>query len=430
MATTIVRSRKVPGARSVWLTTSRRAVSFLISSLTLLVGVVGADAPPADPQIEDLATARADAVNQLGLDVFRQSTAPAKNAIFSPTGLDEALACICLGARGRTAEQLAAALRVEASASSEKLSALHKVMLAENEAGDGQTILRLAAGLWVAPKFPIDAAYVKLVETSFDGTSQPLNFANPQSAADSINAWCGKQTAGKIDHVIDAQALAADTPLVLTTAVYFKGPWAIQFEPKNSRMEHFHVAANRTVDVPMMHLSESMYYASLDDCQALEMPYGTGQWSMLVLLPHATKSVIDVERALTADRLRKLDEGFDYKKVNLSLPRFKFSSGNSLKPALTKVGITDAFSSSADFTGISTSGGLYLSDVIQKAMIDVNEYGTEAAAVTVEVFGATAMPSERPVDFRADRPFLFFLRHNQTGAILFQGRVVDPKAAI
>jgi len=216
---------------------------------------------------------------------------------------------------------------------------------------------------------------------------------------------------------------------VLTNAIYFKSNWAEPFPKRATRDQPFHLAAGGDVTVPMMHQVQRMGYMEGDGFQMVEMPYVGHQLSMLVMLPRKTSGLPEFERTLTADTLDQWLKAVRNRRVDLFLPRFKTTSQFNLSKVLKAMGMRDAFSpDAADFSGMTTAQRLFISEVIHKAYVDVNEEGTEAAAATAVGMKASAMPRpEEPVVFRADHPFMFIIRHRQTGSILFAGRLANPK---
>jgi serpin B len=219
------------------------------------------------------------------------------------------------------------------------------------------------------------------------------------------------------------------TRMVLTNAIYFKSNWAEQFEKSATRDGPFHLAAGGDVTAAMMHQQHRMNYMEGDRFQMVEIPYLGHQFSMLVFLPREVTGLAEFEKTLNADDLDKWLKSVRFRKVELFLPRFKTTSQFSLSTVLKAMGMTDAFSpGTADFSGMTTAEKMFISEVIHKAYVDVNEEGTEAAAATAVAMLGTAMPRpEEPVVFKADHPFVYLIRHRMTGSILFVGRLVDPK---
>ena len=217
------------------------------------------------------------------------------------------------------------------------------------------------------------------------------------------------------------------TRLVLTNAIYFKASWQTPFEPSATRDADFHLLSGDTVTAPMMHSqgAESLQYAEGDDWQAVELPYTGNQVSMLLILP-AESAFESFEAAFDDQKLSAIVDALATENVSVALPRFEFSSDVPLKDTLIELGMPTAFEGgAADFSGIDGTRNLYIQDVLHKAFVAVDEEGTEAAAATAVIVGETSAPAE-PKTFEANRPFLFLIRDDVTGTVLFLGRVLNP----
>jgi serpin B len=223
--------------------------------------------------------------------------------------------------------------------------------------------------------------------------------------------------------------LDGSTRLVLVNAIYFKGNWIRQFETRLTKKEPFHLSSGNTVTVPLMRQTDEFDYAESPDLQVLELPYAGGDLSMVVLLPRTVDGLGNLEAELTTQNLKAWTGNLRHKKVIVFLPKFRVTSGFSLAETLAGLGMPDAFDGDlADFSGMDGRRDLFISAVAHKAFIEVNEEGTEAAAATAVMVGLTGLPQTNapPPVFRADHPFLFFIRDNSNGSILFLGRVTDP----
>jgi len=226
------------------------------------------------------------------------------------------------------------------------------------------------------------------------------------------------------------------TRLILVNAVYFKGDWVKKFDADNTENEDFHVSPSETVRVKMMYMKAKFYYGENEDlkCQAIELPYAGDSLSMFILLPdHSKTSLAEVEKRLTFDDLENVKQKFEMSslEVKLWLPRFKMDVRLSLAESLCDLGMSDLFQGGvADLSGVDGSKELYVSKVLHRAVVDVNEEGTEAAAATAVVMQLRcAMMPKKEFQFRADHPFLFFIQHKPTGSILFLGRLAKPPTA-
>jgi serpin B len=302
-----------------------------------------------------------------------------------------------------------------------------------NRAGaKGPSELLVANALWTQVGLATVPAFQSTVKTLYGGALTPLDFRKaPEASRRTINAWVEQQTRDRIKDLVPEGAINPDTRVVLTNAIYFKGAWRYAFPEKATRNEAFMVSAATTArDVPLMRQRRTFPYLDGGSFQALELPYGAGEQSMIVFLPRKLDGLADLEKTLSAARLAVWLGQLSPRDVDVTLPRFKVTAEFQLKDALTTLGMPIAFSSGADFSGMATGEPLALSAVIHKAFVDVNEKGTEAAAATGAMISTTSarLPEPEPVQFRADHPFFFVIRDNGTGSLLFAGRLVDPRA--
>ena len=239
-----------------------------------------------------------------------------------------------------------------------------------------------------------------------------------------INNWVSDQTEGRIKDLIPRGAIDQLTRLVLTNAIYFNAAWQHSFEKNSTSNDTFHLLTGNEVSVPMMRQTESFRYTAGNDFQAVELPYDGRELSMLIIVPD-TGQFKTFESTLSTKRINEIIKQLSYGRVALTMPKFEFDFNIGLKEKLKTMGMPLAFSGQADFSGMDGNNDLYITDVLHKAFVAVDESGTEAAAATVVIVGATAMPAQ-PVEMTVDRPFIFMIRDVKTGSILFLGRVLNP----
>ena len=256
---------------------------------------------------------------------------------------------------------------------------------------------------------------------------------NSREAVATINKWVAEKTNNKVPTIVNE--LDADTVLVLVNAIYFKGDWLHKFNTTNTKEEDFHVSPSKAVNVEMMHTKSEKFNVESNDelhCQAIELPYAGGNVSMFILLPdRAETNISELEKNLTYEDLLSVKERFRMypQDVNLWLPRFSMDQKLKLNKALSGMGMPDLFRErTADLSGIDGSKNLYVSQVLHRAVMEVNEEGTEAAASTAVVIVPTS--GQLPRDFRANHPFLFFIQDKPTKSVLFLGRLVNPPAVV
>jgi len=369
----------------------------------------------------------AEANTAFAIDLYAQLKKQEGNLFFSPYSISTALAMTYAGARGNTAAQMAEVLHFKLEP--EVLHRAFGQLVADlNEQGKkGAYELAVANALWGQKGYGFLKEFLDLTRENYGAGLNEVDFAGATEAVrQRINKWAEDETRGKIKDLIPKGVLTIATRLVLTNAIYFKGNWASQFKKEATRDAPFTLLDGEKVDVPMMDQREDFGYMERETFQALELPYVGEELSMVVLLPREVDGLTALEALLTAENLSEWLPALRKRKVQVYLPKFKMTSAFESSKALKSMGMTDAFSLAlADFSGMN--GGtepLSISKVIHKAFVDVNEEGTEAAAATaVVVHGGMGAPT-----FRADRPFLFLIRDNKSGSILFMGRVVNPKA--
>lgn len=367
--------------------------------------------------------------NRFSLDLYRELAGEGNNVFFSPWSLSSALAMTYEGARGNTSDEMRSVLYFSENDSlrRESFSALDRKI----NANDSGYTLSTANALWVDGSFSLLDEYETLVHDTYLARANNLDFrAAPEEARQTINHWVKQKTSGKIVDLIPAGHVDSLTRLVLTNAIYFNGTWMKTFDPSQTRDEDFFTEDGRAVKVPMMRQDDGearFYYLETGDLQVLEMPYAGGRLSMMILLPH-DQDIASLERSLSSEDLDRWRDSLEERRVDVYLPRFKLKANYFLPEILADLGMPTAFSEMADFTGISPDRPLFISQVIHQAYVDVNEQGTEAAAATAVEMAESAAGSEEPEIpvFRADHPFLILIADDETGCILFLGRVSDP----
>jgi len=374
--------------------------------------------------------------NAFAADLYAKLAAAKQgNLFFSPYSIHSALAMTYAGAGGTTAAQMAKTLHygLPADRMHGTYAALIENLNTSGREGDVEAFkLVVANALWGQKGYPFQPEFLRVARESYRAGLEEVDFIRASEAArGTINAWVEKQTQDRIKDLVPPGVLTADSRLVLTNAIYFKSNWNDQFSKHATKDEPFFVTPEKRVTAPLMHASRRYNYAEADGVKVVELPYLMRRLSMVVLLPAKPEGMADLERKLTAENLAAWSKAAAARPVKLWLPRFKVTDSFRLAEVLQGMGMTEPFDAKkADFSKMTTNEPLFISEVIHKAFVAVDEEGTEAAAATAVLMAAeSAMPRpEEPVEFRADRPFVFAIRHNLTGAILFMGRVVDPTA--
>jgi serpin B len=294
--------------------------------------------------------------------------------------------------------------------------------------GDAFT-LNLANSIWCQEGYTVNSDYLDLLRDYYHTGLKLVDFIHsPEKAREAINRWVSKETNDKIKDLISPGGVHDMTRLVLANAIYFYAGWVHPFMEHRTHKEDFTLLDGGKVRVSMMELVERFKYHQGRGFQAVSLPYVGQGFEMLVLLPEL-KSFKEFESKLDAKLITKVISKLKRKKVELSFPKFKFDAMFSLKEVLISMGMEDAFTNDADFTGIEDSRRLFIDNVFHKAVIDVDEKGTEAAAATAVMVAAKAIgltPPEKVYRFNADHPFIFLIYNTTTESILFLGRVLNP----
>ncbi len=373
--------------------------------------------------------------NQFAIDLYtclaEDPERAGENLFFSPWSISTALAITYEGSRGKTADEIQAVFHFPADKTTRR-TGFYEIISGLNRGGTGYT-LRTANALWAEKTYPFLPEYTYTVRNSYSASVANLDFINnPEDSRTTINMWVAQQTSARIQDLLPSGSIDPLTRLVITNAIYFKGTWDKQFSKDNTVEEEFLVSPSQTVRVPMMKQTdedvEFWLYTETDTLQVLGMPYAHKdgkELSMLVILPKGG-DLEPVEQSLDTTSLSEMQQAMVYKQVMVYFPRFRLEADYHLSDILKEMGMPTAFiPGEADLSGMDGTTDLYIDDVFHKAFVDVNEEGTEAAAATAVAVSGMAYIEPIPV-FRADHPFIFLIQDNDTGNILFMGRVVNP----
>jgi serpin B len=402
------------------------AQRILIPGFALATAAVSSPLASAQDQTGQLA---AQSGSSLGIGLYHSIAARPGNVVFSPYSVSEIVALLSTGAAGQTRDELLRALHWDrppdqlpaAFASQDRIL---------GHAAQGDVTLLVANGLWYQRNEPPVDSFLQIAKDDFGSEIRGADFVAGSSAAElEINNWVEQKTLGKITGLLPKGKLDKSTRMALVNAVYFKGKWEHPFDARGTLPRPFFILPGTSVSVTQMAVRGNFRAASDSACDFIELPYQGGELSMVILLPKERDGLPALEGSLDSVNLTVRLAALDFtseRHVHVTLPRFKMTYAVELTEALRNSGIAAAFDSSeADFSAINGRRNLFVSTVLHKAFIDVNEVGTEAAAATFGGMVALAIPVSD--EFRVDHPFLFLIRDNLTGSLLFLGRVEDPR---
>ena len=401
-----------------------------VSKALLLLGAVlaGLSRPGQSLTVMEQVVA---ANNDYAMDLYDQvrSNSVGKNIFFSPFSVSSALAMVYAGARGNTKTQMETSLKLS-SVNGNVHGGFRQLFTAFND-HTNKYKLSVANALFGRKEYPFQQAYINLVGHNYFSLVKSLDFVSkPEPSRLYINQWVASHTNQKIKNLFAKGTISPLTALVLVNAIYFKGLWKLPFEKKSTKTDTFFLSASNTRKTRMMNVEEQFNYAEVSNlnCKILELPYTGDEISMYILLPNTNNGLTALESQLTFAGLNAAIASMYKHLVGVHIPKFKMTFQVNLKGILKSMGMTDMFNSNvADLSGIDGTRNLFVSDVVHKAYIDVNEEVTEAAGATGIGVGITSV--QHPKTFNANHPFLFFIREKVTGSILFSGRVVTPPKA-
>jgi serpin B len=420
----------------------KRITRYLMLALALSVALASCAPAPGVVQAAELASSKprlrpagstdlAELVQgntQFALDLYRTLFNARDNLFSSPYSISLALAMVYAGSRGDTEAEMASTLHFPTRESLQvAFNALDQALRSRGQdVKEGERFrLNIANAIWGQKGLAFQSEFLDALAQYYGAGLRIVDFQQAAEAArQTINQWVADQTEDKIKDLLPPGSLDAMTRLVLTNAIYFNAAWQNPFNAQATQDGAFHLLDGSQVSVPMMHQSASLGYASGAGYQVVELPYAGGEMAMDIILPEAGSFAAWVQ-GLDAQALTAILNGITSKQVELTMPRFRFESEVQLKDALQALGMSQAFTTAADFSGMTGRPELFIDEVYHKAFVAVDEAGTEAAAATAVVMKLTAMPSES-VAVTIDRPFLFLIRDVATGTVLFLGHVVNP----
>jgi len=363
--------------------------------------------------------------NEFAIDLYKKVSSDSDgNLFFSPSSISTALGMTYGGTKGETKSQFEKVLHFTLGQDKTHREFAVLINLLKKEGSKKGCQLNIANRLWGGKGFKFLDSFLNITAKYYGAKLEELDFKDTEKARKTINAWVEKETRNKIKDLIQPGVLFPDTRLVLTNAIYFKADWELKFKKERTKDGVFNVDKDKKVTVPMMTQRSDFKYGEFGNLKILEMPYIGKDFSMIILLPSKVDGVTELDKSLSLENLENWISKLYLEEITVYLPRFKMTSGFELSKILKSLGMTDAFDNKADFSGMTGTKELNISAVIHKAFVAVDEEGSEAAASTAVVMAPKGIAVSK--EFRADHPFIFLIRENKTGSILFMGRMMNP----
>ncbi|GBO04103.1 putative serpin-like protein TK1782 [Araneus ventricosus] len=365
----------------------------------------------------------AEASNHLGINLYKLLAKENTNVFFSPFSISTALAMLFCGAENETAEEMRKVLGYEvANIKDEELKLCFQKLLDALDSNQESYTLNYANTVLSHKEFSVKEEYKSLLEDFFKALFQETDFINEnEKAVKLVNEWVNEKTNNMIPKLLDS--LDPSTVMIILNAVYFKGLWLHPFDEKSTFLQYFYNKGDEEElkQVDMMHLKEKFPYVEKESYKALQLPYKGDDISMLILLPNSKDGLSELENSLSSTFIQDIKQSMRERKVEVALPKFKLEYSKSLKEKFQSLGLNQVFNVGAHLNGINDSGNLLVSEIIHKAVLVVNEEGSEAAAVTAVMVMMCALTFDP--EFIVDHPFMFVIYNNKNNLILFMGRV-------
>ncbi len=405
--------------------------SVLILLIVLLVA--GCNLPENTPDEELNVTEKTarliEAENIFGFELYQNvftSETEFENIMVSPLSVSLALAMTYNGADGETKTAMEKTLKVY-GLTPEDINTSYRDLVNALKSLDPKVLLEIANAIFYRDDFQVENEFVSINKNYYDAEVSALDFGNEQQSLETINGWVAEKTHDKIETIIDQ--ISRNHVMFLLNAIYFKGTWQKEFNEESTEKHPFYLENGENIQTEMMQRLDTLPYASNDLFSAIELGYEKGNYNMYVFLPENGRTLDELVNKLDQDNWETWMESFqEVQSVDIKLPKFKYEYEIMLNDVLTEMGMGIAFTGAADFTGINRGGGLSIDYVKHKSFIEVNEEGTEAAAVTVVAIDRTSVGGPQKVPFVVNRPFMYAITEKNTGAVLFMGTVKNPQA--
>jgi serpin B len=366
--------------------------------------------------------------NEFGLDLFKgiyNDSKTSVNFMISPLSVSVALSMAYNGAETETRTEMEEALRIKGF-SRDEINKAYKQLIVALTTADEKVTMEVANSIWYSDIYPVEQSFLDVNKTYYNAEVEAADFSDPNTV-NLINKWVSDKTHEKIPEII--QEISPEMVMYLINAIYYNGTWTKEFNPESTQKLSFKTESGNYKSTDMMGRKDSLNYFSNETFSSIEMPYGQGNYNMMVLLPNEDKTVSDILGQLNPENWEKWQKALKLtNSIDIRLPKFKIEFEIKLNEILKAMGMQLAFTEMADFSGINPARDLFISYVKHKTFIEVDEEGTEAAAVTIIGFETTSAGpgQEQWIPFYCTRPFLFAITEKDTGAILFMGKVGDP----
>lgn len=399
-------------------------ISFLISSCSGIQD--DADSEKSDLNLSVNEVKLISASNEFGFDLLKNinTNEIGKDLFISPISVSMALGMTYNGADGETKDAMRTALHL-GDLTDDEINRSYESLISLLLSLDPEVAVALANSIWYRDNVEFEQTFLDIARQYFDAEVRGLDFS-AENAADIINSWIEDKTNGLIKETLNPP-LPRDAVMYLINAIYFKGTWTIQFDEDKTRDMTFYSSGETLSTVKMMSLREEFPYYENDELQMVDLPYGNGDFSMTIVLPNKEKNIDALISEMSDQSWNSLTSNLSPDTGDIFLPRFKLEYKTELKKPLTEMGMGIAFSEWANFSKMRSQNDIFISKVIHKSFVEVNEEGTEAAAVTVVEIGFTSIGPNQGFSILINRPFLFVIRENRSGAIMFIGKIENPK---
>jgi len=395
---------------------TKKSIIFIVISILIM----GKYAYSQD--IEDVVTGN----NEFSFSLYDEINNEAANVFFSPYSISSALAMTYNGAREKTKEEMADVMNFNKNEESlsKNFSALNSHI---TNLTSKKIQLNIANSIWGQQDYGFEKRFLELNNKYYGAGVKEVNFKeNYKSIRKDINKWVENKTQEKITDLIKSNMLDPMTRMVLVNAIYFNGKWAFPFKEEDTYEDVFYIYSECKTKTNFMERQVSLKYYEDDLAQVVEIPYSGKSLSMMVILPKERYGMEQLEHQLNENLYHSYQKSMKTKKVKLTLPKFKITDDFELNEPLKNLGMESAFGKNADFSGMTGKKDLYISNVVHKSFVEVNEEGTEAAAATGVVMRKTSVNMDKK-EFKADHPFVFFIKDNEHDTILFMGRIMNPE---